>query len=69
MLARVRSVQALEQAHEKLQRREQELLLALESAHGGRWGWDMEKHIFSCSGHFYEAFGVLGCDSETLEQR
>lgn len=69
VLSRARSVQALEQAHERLQRREQELLLALESAHGGRWGWDIEKNIFSCSGHFYEAFGVLGCDSETLEQR
>ena len=69
VLARVRSVQALEQAHARLQRREQELLLALESAHGGRWGWDMEKNIFSCSGHFYEAFGVLGCDSQTLELR
>ncbi len=69
VLSRARSVQALEQAHERLQRREQELLLALESAHGGRWGWDMEKNIFSCSGHFYEAFGVLGCDSQTLELR
>ncbi|WP_027996316.1 EAL domain-containing protein [Simplicispira psychrophila] len=69
VMARARSVQALEQAHETLQRREQELLLALESAHGGRWGWDIENNVFTCSGHFYDAFGVLGYDSATLQER
>ena len=69
VLARARSVQALEQAHETLQRREKELLLALESAHGGRWGWDLEKDEFTCSGHFYDIFGVLGCAPQTLRTR
>ena len=69
VLSRARSIQALEQAHAQLQRREQELLLALESANGGRWGWDIENKIFSCSGSFYDAFGVQDCDSATLETR
>ncbi|MDD2846015.1 MAG: EAL domain-containing protein [Rhodoferax sp.] len=69
VMGRARSIQALEQAHGALQRREQELLLALDSAHGGRWGWELEKDEFSCNGHFYAVFGILGVDPMALRAR
>ena len=62
-------MQALKLAHETLQRREQELLLALESAHGGRWEWDIKNNTLTCSGSFYNAFDILDCTALTLKKR
>lgn len=69
VLGRAHAAQALHLAHQALQRREQEILLALDAAHGGRWEWDVQKQAFTCHGHFYDRFGLLGGDPETLWQR
>ena len=67
--SRARAAHALQQAHGALQRREQELLLVLDAAHGGRWEWDVEHDTFHCSGDFYKAFGILDSDTHWRKQR
>ena len=52
-LARSRS-----RAQAALKRREQELLLAMESVDGGRWEWNLRSRRLSFEGEFYAQFGI-----------
>ncbi|NMM79414.1 GGDEF domain-containing protein [Acidovorax sp. SRB_14] len=58
VLSRAQTVQALQRAHHALQRSEQETLLTLEAARGGRWEWNVEAQTLTCHGRFYDAFDV-----------
>ena len=66
---RAHTANALQQAHETLQRREKELLLALDSAHGGSWEWDIENNTLTCNGDFYLAFDLVDWTALTLKKR
>ncbi len=61
VFSRARAVQALQRAHHALQLSEQETLLTLEAARGGRWEWNVETQTLTCHGRFYDAFDMQ-CD-------
>ena len=69
LMGRAHTIQLLNDRHAALQQREKELMLALESLHGGRWEWNVLSQQFTCQGKLYDDFGVLGGDPVTLWQR
>ena len=69
LMGRAQAVKALHEAHAALQQRENELMLALESLHGGRWDWHVGRQQLTCHGKLYEAFGVCGGDPATVWDR
>lgn len=69
IMGRAKTVKALSDAHVALQQREKELLMALESVHGGRWEWHVSRQELTCDGKLYEVFGVCNGDPATLWQR
>ena len=66
LMGRAQTVKSLQDKHAALQQREKELLLALESLHGGRWEWLIRRHELTCHGKLYEALGI--CDSDPATQ-
>ena len=69
LMGRAQTVKTLQDRNDILQQQEKELLLALESLHGGRWEWNVSSQEFICHGKLYEAFFGCNGDPATLGQR